>query len=294
MKAPVLILGCTGLLGQALMKEGRARGLPLLGAARTGGDFTGDLADAEHLAAVLDAAAPGIVINAAALVDLGLAERDPAAAWRINARLPALLAEQSRARGFRLVQVSTDHYYTGDGAALHDEDAPILLLNEYARSKHAGECLALSAPGALILRTNIVGFRGQRDRPTFMEWLAAGLAAGEPLTLFRDYFTSSIDVASFAAALFDLLPKSPVGVLNLASSEVSSKEAFARAFAAEAGFSDQACRSGAVRGLAGPRRAESLGLDVARAERLLGYRLPGLAQVIGNLVKQHEEWRNAL
>ena len=75
--------------------------------------------------------------------------------------------------------VSTDHYWQGDGRLLHAEDAPIQLVNEYARSKHAGERFALSGSGpSLALRTNIVGVRGWKGRPTFAEWAVGAIRRG--------------------------------------------------------------------------------------------------------------------
>ena len=41
-------------------------------------------------------------------------------------------------------------------------------------------------------------------------------------------------------------------------------------------------------------RAESLGLDVTKAESLLGYKLPSLGEVIESVVCEYEESRNAM
>ncbi len=63
------------------------------------------------------------------------------------------------------MQISTDHYFCGQGDLKHDESAPVTLLNEYARTKYAGEAFALTNPEACVIRTNVVGFRGWEVRP---------------------------------------------------------------------------------------------------------------------------------
>lgn len=285
----ILVLGDTGMLGQALVREGRRRGLSMVGASRHSKDMAVDLNEDRSIAHVLSESRCGLVINTAAITSLDACERDPLRAYRMNARLPALLAHEAHRCGVVLVHVSTDHFFTGDKEALHDEHAPVQLLNEYARTKYAGECFALTCSGSLVVRTNIVGFRGKADTPTFVEWAMASLERKAPMTLFDDFYTSSLDVAAFSAALFDLLPMRPTGILNLASREVVSKRRFIERLADKLGLEHSHCGHGSVSELAGAPRAESLGLDVSKAEKLLGRSLPGLEEVLDNLVREYKE-----
>jgi dTDP-4-dehydrorhamnose reductase len=281
----LLVLGATGMLGQAMLAEAAARGRTAIGAARRGAARTCDLADAAAVSELFAAVEPSIVVNCAALTDLTRCEAEPAAAFAANARSVALVAEACRVHSARFAQISTDHFFTGDGRAAHDEVSPPALVNEYARSKYAGEAFALTVPGALVLRTNITGRRGWADKPTFAEWLIGALEREEPLTLFEDYFTSTLDSRAFARACFDLLEGRAKGLLNLASSQIASKLEFATALAARMAVPLAGARAGSVRGLT-PRRAESAGLDVRRAEALLGRRLPDLDQVVDALVTE--------
>jgi dTDP-4-dehydrorhamnose reductase len=293
----VLILGASGMLGQALMRACRLRSLDAVGIARRAHplvDLALDNLDDAALTQAIVQTRPGVVINAAALVNLTACEADPGAAYRINARLPALLANLSREHGFQLVQISTDHFFAGDGAALHDETAQIQLLNEYARTKFAGEAFALTAPCAWVLRTNLVGFRGDPEQPTFAEWALDGLTRRQPMTLFADYFTSSIAVQLFSDLLLDALPKRPSGLLNLASREAISKQTFIESLAQAAGLDASACSIGSVAALPGARRADSLGLDVRRAETLLGRAMPTLSDTIAVLMAEYNERKSCV
>ncbi len=272
------------MFGQALMAIAARRGLSPVGAARRNAEIVFDLCDDASVAAAIDRVRPGAVINAAAITDLQVCERDPGLAYRVNGRGAAMLAEHCRRLDAYLVQVSTDHFFTGDAAGKHDERAPVSLVNEYARTKFAGEAFARNCPGSLVIRTNIAGLRG-RGHPTFLEWAIEAIHSGREISLFDDYYTSTIDATACGESLFDLMERRPAGMLNLASSEVSDKRTFVTALSRQLGCNDLPVRSASVRELV-PRRAESCGLDVACAERALGRPLPDLDQVIRSLIHQ--------
>lgn len=276
-------------MGQAFVAEARERGQPCAGVARSGSDHDLDVTDGAALEAAVRDARPSAIVNCVAVTGLGACESNPAHAFDVNARVPALLAHIARELDAKLVQISTDHFFTGDGAKPHAEDADVRLVNEYARSKYAGERLALTDPGALVVRTNVVGLRGWPGRPTFAEWALEAVCSGRSMVLFDDYFTSSMSARAAATAILDLLSAGASGLVNVASSQVSSKRAFVRALASELRAELRGVRSGSVRELL-PNRAESVGLDVTRAQRLLGRELPDLADTVAAIASEARAW----
>ena len=284
-----LVIGATGLLGQAIVRIGRARGIEIVGMARSGAEWLVDVTEPDQLLESIEAIRPDVVVNCVAIVNLAECEREPGMAYQVNARPASIIAEASKRVGFIPVYISTDHYYQGNGAVAHDEHAPITLLNEYARTKYVGEAFTSLVSNGLVLRTNIVGHRGRKDAPTFAEWAICALTQREQLTLFDDVYTSSIHVDAFASAMFDLVQKEAAGVYNLASSEVSSKQAFMFMLAEQMGIDIDWAAIGSGKSLK-PLRADSMGLAIGKAEALLGYQLPGLAETVSKLV---EEWRNS-
>ncbi|MCW5729825.1 MAG: SDR family oxidoreductase [Alphaproteobacteria bacterium] len=282
-----LVVGSTGLLGQALMRVGLARGLDIIGAARREAECILDITNPEQIMRTIATVRPAVLINTAAIVDLNACNADPGLAFVVNARAVGILGQACAETGARLIHVSTDHYFSGDGRAVHDEKTPILLLNDYARSKFAGERFALLLDNALVVRTNVVGLRGWRGKPTFAEWCLESLAEDAEVSLFDDYFTSPIDADHLAEAILDLAGRPEAsGLLNVAGREVVSKEAFYRSLARDLGIFPTRARSGSVRSLP-VRRADSCGLDVRRAEALLGRRLPGLAETTAAIARAH-------
>jgi dTDP-4-dehydrorhamnose reductase len=286
MTRSIVVLGSTGLLGQALMQEARRQGWQAMGLSRGSGV---DLAHAASLAAVLDPLRPAMVINAAANTKLESCEQHPREAHALHVRLPALLASWCCSHRVPWVQVSTDHYYCGPRNELHAESAPVWLCNEYARSKYVGESLAAASELCLVLRTNIVGFRRWAGQPTFVEWAIAALRGSEPFTAYDDVWASSIEVGQFAQALFEMVDRGAHGIYNLAAREASSKADFIAALAAALGLDARHCRVAHRPAQTEPMRANALGLDVGRAEAVLGRLLPTAAEVIAALARQYRK-----
>ena len=276
----LLVLGDTGMAGAALVEAGRSRGLRARGASRRGEEPV-DVADENALRALLERLQPRTVVNTVAIVSIPACERDPGLAWRVNARPAALIADWARSAGARVLHVSTDHFFSGDGRALHDEGAPVVLLNDYARTKYAAEGLALTHDNTLVLRTNILGLKSAGGG-SLIEWALGAIERDEAITLFDDQFVSSIDVWALAEAMLDLAEAPASGLLNIASREVFSKADLIGGLAQALGRPLTRARIGSV-AEQGVRRADSLGLDVSRAEALLGRPLPTLARVIDTL-----------
>lgn len=284
----VLLTGSNGMLGQAIKKVLSSDEVQVFGIDKTDADFCFDLLDDEKIGNCICQLKPDIIINAAAIVDINLCERDHGTAYCINGRLPGILAEQCRKYGIYFIQISTDHYYTDHGNRIHKETDKIELVNEYARSKYVGEQLALTYENSLVLRTNIVGFRGHGS-PTFVEWALQTICSGEQMSLFNDFYTSSICVSDFAEILSEIIPLRPCGIYNLASSTVSSKKDFILALSnAVFGYIPD-YKESSVKNIKGVKRGDSLGLDIRKIEVLLNRKMPDLNHTVEVLAKEYKE-----
>lgn len=289
MQHRVLLIGANGMLGQSIIRcFSHQPNIVLYTAARNNADFSFDFMDEQLLQACFAEVKPTICINAAAIVGLDLCEQDIGAAYLVNGRLVERLASYCRKNNTYFIQISTDHYYIGDGRQQHDEYDPITLVNEYARTKYVGECFALTYQNGVVLRTNIVGFRGIESRPTFLEWLLDSLHKNRELNLFTDFFTSSIHTKQFSKILLDILRLRPIGVFNLASSTVSSKEEFALSLSKRIFQRIPEYKACSVDSL-GTKRADSLGLSTIRIENLLGYHMPTLEEVVESIADEYRE-----
>lgn len=283
----LLVLGSTGLLGQALCREAAERGWEVAGAARRDAPIKVDIAENGAVASLLQTASPDLVINAAGLIDVAACERDPDLAERVNADPARAIAKWSAGSGTPFIQISTDHFYTRGKDRPHREDEPVEMVNEYARTKRLAEQHALKASNGLVARTSIVGKRGWTS-PTLAEWAVNAVLEDAPVTLFDDAFTSSIDTPNLARALFDLAEGGAAGLFNVAASQVYSKANFVLEIARQLGRNLTNADIGSVRDLE-PTRATDLGLDVSRAEWHLGRKLPDLQQVVASVLSEFKE-----
>ena len=145
----LLVFGSTGQLAVALRKRSDdARFLDRVAA---------DLADPEACAAVIRAARPSAVINAAAYTAVDRAEEEEVLATRINAEAPGAMARACADLEIPFLHVSTDYVFDGRGQSPWRPDDPIAPINAYGRSKAAGEAAVRAAGGShAILRTSWV------------------------------------------------------------------------------------------------------------------------------------------
>jgi dTDP-4-dehydrorhamnose reductase len=152
-----------------------------------------DLLQREHLSPLLDAASPDIVVNCAALADVDRCEREQVLAHELNSVLPGRLAQECEVRGIRLVHVSTDAVFGGEPGP-YEAKTPVSPINEYGRSKAAGEVAVLEAsPGSLVVRTNIVGWSPSGSR-SLLEFFVNRLQAGEHPPGFCDVYFRPMSV----------------------------------------------------------------------------------------------------
>jgi len=285
----LLVCGSTGMLGQALVKEFSQLQIEVYTLARKHADINLDFLNVEDLKQALETLDPDVVVNAVAIVDLKKCEEDPSLAYLLNARPVGVLAEYANVNNKYLVQISTDHYYFDQGNVVHNEMSPISLLNEYAKTKFAGECFALTARNSLVVRTNIVGYRRVEERPTFIEWVLKSLINKDEMMLFDNVYTSSIAVSQLAQIVYDLITAKARGVFNVASRQSVSKKEFVQRLAEKFELSTENTNVKKFQNEGKPFRATSMGLEVRKVENFLGYRMPDTVEVIERLYKDYLE-----
>jgi dTDP-4-dehydrorhamnose reductase len=146
----ILVTGGNGQLASALAEQGGARvhrvGRPDL-----------DFDQLETVDAVFRAAAPDLVVNAAAYTAVDAAEAGAEAAYRANRDGPGRLAALCAEAGVPLIHISTDYVFDGMKGAPYLESDPVSPQGVYGASKLAGEQAVMETPAqTVILRTSWV------------------------------------------------------------------------------------------------------------------------------------------
>ena len=188
-----LVTGAAGMLGHDL--------LAVLAQRRSDDPVTPtDVADLDitNLGAVATAVEDAdVVVNCAAWTDVDGAETNEAAAFRINAVGPQVLARACAAADTRLLHISTDYVFDGTATTPYAESAPANPASAYGRTKAAGEwAVRAHAPHhAWILRTAwLYGWQGRSFIATVLR-LAGERDTLDVVTDQRGQPTWTVDLA---------------------------------------------------------------------------------------------------
>ena len=148
----IFITGSSGQVGFELQRQFALFG-NTLAPTRQELDLTSAQAVNEYLAEYK----PSLILNAAAYTAVDKAESEPGQAKRLNAELPAQLAEYAAKHHIPLVHYSTDYVYPGDGETAWEEDSPTAPHSVYGKTKLEGDqAITQSGCQHLILRTSWV------------------------------------------------------------------------------------------------------------------------------------------
>lgn len=286
-KLKVLVLGSTGMLGKSLMTFFNSRDIFVQGIARENSDYNFDVVEQlEEVLQLIKQNAFNLVINTVASINLYDCEQQPAKAYMVNTYIAGEIAKVCSLSNIYFVQISTDHYYVGHDDLLHSEEAEIVLLNEYAKTKFLAEKLVGLYSNTLIVRTNIVGFRRSGSQ-TFVEWILETLQKDEEIIGYQNMYTSSIDVDSFSKILYEILKKRETGIWNIAADGVISKYNFIKQLADKISKGSLVKEGYLEQG--NVKRANSLGLSIEKLKK--GYpslEIPTANQVIDTLLEQYK------
>ncbi|MGC8916538.1 MAG: dTDP-4-dehydrorhamnose reductase [Thermoanaerobaculum sp.] len=259
----VLLAGARGQLGRALLEVGREHGWDILAFDRAALDITDPRAVAEAVRTVQ----PELIANAAAYTAVDKAEEEPGAAFAVNAKAVATLAELANETGSLLVHVSTDYVFDGRSSRPYREDDPPNPLSVYGRSKLEGERAAAGAREHLIVRTSWLFGRGWN----FVEAIRRQLHGGaKELRVVADQTGKPTSALDLAAGIVRLVVAGARGLFHVANGGETTWADFAREIAAQLGFSVPVVPiTTAEAGRPAPRPAFSV-LDTSRFEALCG------------------------
>jgi dTDP-4-dehydrorhamnose reductase len=213
----VLITGADGQVGTAL-RSTMPQGVELRAAARRELDIT----DRDALALTISDWRPDLIINTAAYNAVDAAETDESAAYEINFRAVATLAEICRSQDARLIHLSTDFVFDGQSHrpyAIDDRPSP---LSVYGKSKLAGEVAATDVLGAaaLVVRSAWIYAAGHRN---FVLSMLARMQSGETLRVVEDQVGTPTWALPLAAAIWSAQARELVGLQHWTPSGSASR-----------------------------------------------------------------------
>ena len=204
----IIVTGCKGQLGIAINKlyEGN-REIELVNTDVEELDIT----DIGKVLAFVREVKPYAIINCAAHTNVNACEKDVDNAYRINAIGPRNLSIAAAETGAKLMQVSTDYVFAGNGDRPYTEFDATSPLGVYGGSKLAGENFVRDfAKNYFIVRTAWLYGEGKNFVKTMLK-----LAENhEEITVVSDQFGSPTSAVELAKMIHFLEPTENYGTYH--------------------------------------------------------------------------------
>ena len=152
----ILVTGCNGQLGRAIRKEYAASDVEFINTDVVEGEgvVSLDITDVDAVLKLVRAEKPDVIINCAAHTNVDKCEEQWDLAYKINAIGPRNLSIAATEADAKMIHVSTDYVFEGNGTRPYTEfDAPNPV-SAYGKTKLEGENFAKEfAKKHFILRT---------------------------------------------------------------------------------------------------------------------------------------------
>ncbi len=213
------------------------------------------------------------VLNTTGNCALKSCELDPAMARRLNVESAANLAANLRAHGCRLVHLSSDLVFSGNGAGNYVERDPVDPVTVYGRTMAEAESLIQEAdPAAAILRLALPMGPSFNRHAGAIDWIQSRFRHGRPATLYFDEVRSCTYVQDLNRLFERLLAGDEAGLYHAGGPRPLSLFQIAQIVNRVGGYDPDLLR-GCPRSMAGPipPRAGNVSMCSARLIGALGY-----------------------
>ncbi|MCI8992695.1 MAG: dTDP-4-dehydrorhamnose reductase [Eubacterium sp.] len=152
----ILVTGCNGQLGRAVKLEYQDEDVELVRTDVRGDDgiYALDITDVSQVRSFVQEVKPDVIINCAAHTNVDKCEEEWDLAYQINAIGPRNLSIAAKEADAKLIHISTDYVFEGNGTRPYTEfDAPNPV-SAYGKTKLEGENFVKAFAGKyFILRT---------------------------------------------------------------------------------------------------------------------------------------------
>jgi len=223
-----LILGATGLLGQALKREWAGDEVVGLGLEDV------DIRNAEKVREIVEKTRPDWIVLAAAYTDVDGCESSQELAFAVNRDAAVQVAQAAKDAGAKLLFLSSDYVFDGKKNSPYEIGDARNPQSVYGRTKAEAEIQLLAAiPNCCIIRTAWLFGVGGKCFPDTILKLAATRPALDVVNDQRGCPTYSVDLSK---AIVQLCRKGANGIVHVTNAGDCSWFEFAREILKRAGF----------------------------------------------------------
>lgn len=225
----ILVTGITGQLGYDVAKELERRGENFIGTTRK----ELDLSKPDEVKNFIIEKKPSTVIHCAAYTAVDKAESEAELALTVNGLATRKIAEACREVGAKMLYISTDYVFGGDGETpyeISDEKAP---QNIYGKSKLLGEdsVIALLREYFIVRISWVFGSNGKNFVKTMLNFDKRR----KKISVVDDQVGSPTYTADVAPLLVDMIQSDKYGIYHATNEGFCSWAEFAEEIFKQAG-----------------------------------------------------------
>lgn len=222
-KIRAAVTGAQGQLGKDMVECLENKGYDVLGFGKSDLDIT----NYEQAKDILTRYKPDVIIHAAAYTKVDLAETEADVAYNINGYGSRNLAVIAENLGAKLVYVSTDYVFDGQGSTPYDEFQETSPVNIYGKSKLIGEQFVEQFHSRFfIVRTSwVYGIHGNN----FVKTMLKLAEDKDSLSVVSDQVGCPTYTKDLAACIEQLIQTEKYGIYHVSNSGSCSWFEFAKA-----------------------------------------------------------------
>jgi dTDP-4-dehydrorhamnose reductase len=200
----LLILGGSGILGTEVIRSAKLHGWNFL--APTSAEL--DVREKSAVEGFVKHHKPEWIVNCSAWTNVEGAEEFQEEALALNESAVKNIAEVASSNDSRLIHISTDYVFNGSKGAPYEESDSPNPINQYGRSKAAGESAILGSElsSYYIVRTSwLYGVGGKN----FVKTMARKAINKETAGVVEDQFGSPTSARDFAEGIIEIVKVIP-------------------------------------------------------------------------------------
>lgn len=217
----VLVTGVKGQLGYDVVNELEKRGMEAVGVDIDEMDIT----DAASVDKVIKEAAPDAVIHCAAYTAVDAAEDNEELCRKVNAEGPQNIANVCKELDIKMIQISTDYVFDGEGTRPWEPDDERKPLSVYGQTKYEGE-LAVQNTLEKYFIVRIAWVFGINGKNFVKTMLNLG-KTHDHLTVVNDQYGSPTYTYDLARLLVDMVQTEKYGVYHATNEGICTWYEFA-------------------------------------------------------------------
>ena len=209
----ILVTGCNGQLGRAINKEYAQEDIAFINTdvAEGEGVISLDITDVNAVLSCVEETKPDVIINCAAHTNVDACESQWDLAYKINAIGARNLSIAAGETGAKLMHVSTDYVFDGNGSRPYRETDPTGPQGAYGRTKLAGENFVREfCSRHYIVRTAWL----YGDGKNFVKTMLRLSETNDKVRVVMDQVGSPTSAGELAKAIACLLPTENYGLFH--------------------------------------------------------------------------------